>query len=114
MRSDNPGVRMTQNRDLMLVALGLLAAGTFAFRLAGPLLHSRVAVPPPARRLLETAAVVMLTALAATAALTQGHDYSGIARTAGVAVAGLLAWRKAPFLVVVIAAAAVTALIRLV
>jgi hypothetical protein len=33
--------------------------------------------------------------------------------TVGVLVAGVLAWRKAPFLVVVLAAAAVTALLRL-
>jgi len=33
-------------------------------------------------------------------------------RLAGVAVAGLLVWRKAPFIVVVLSAAAVTALLR--
>ncbi|HEU5426306.1 MAG TPA: AzlD domain-containing protein [Actinocrinis sp.] len=90
-----------------------LAAGTFVFRLAGPLLRSRVEFPPLVRRLLETAAVVLLTALVATSALTQGHGFAGYARPVGVAVGGLLAWRKAPILVVVIAAAATTALLRL-
>lgn len=104
---------MTGNRVLLVSAMLTLAAGTFVFRLIGPLLRSRLEFPPLARRLLETAAVVLLTALVATTALTQGHDFAGYARPAGVAVGGLLAWRKAPILVVVIAAAATTALLRL-
>jgi hypothetical protein len=51
--------------------------------------------------------------LAATGALTQGHGFAGWARPAGVAVAGVLAARRAPFPVVVIAAGATTALLRL-
>lgn len=104
---------MIGNRVLVVSAMLTLAAGTFAFRLIGPLLRSRVEFPPLARRLLETGAVVLLTALVATTALTQGHDFAGYARPAGVTVGGLLAWRKAPILVVVIAAAATTALLRL-
>lgn len=104
---------MTGHRVLILSAMLTLAVGTFVFRLVGPLLRSRVEFPPLARRLLETAAVVLLTALVATSALTQGHGFAGYARPAGVAVGGLLAWRKAPILVVVIAAAATTALLRL-
>ena len=46
-------------------------------------------------------------------ALTTGHDFAGWARPAGVAAAGLLAARRAPFPVVVVVAAAVTALLRL-
>ena len=70
-------------------------------------------VPAPGRQLLEAAAVIMLAALVATTALTEGHGFSGFARPAGVLVAGVLAWRKAPFLVVVLAAAVVTALLRI-
>jgi hypothetical protein len=58
-------------------------------------------------------AVVLLSALVATSALLDGHDFAGAARPAGVAVGGLLAWRRAPFVVVVVAAAATTALLRL-
>ena len=39
--------------------------------------------------------------------LTEGHGFAGFARPAGVLVAGVLAWRKAPFLVIVLAAAVV-------
>jgi len=98
---------------VVLGALLILALGTFAFRLAGPALRIRMSFPSRAERLLETAAIVLLTALAATSALTTGQSLSGIARPAGVAAAGLLAWRRAPFIVVVLAAAAVTALVRL-
>jgi len=96
-----------------LLAIGLLAAGTYLFRLAGPLLRHRMTIPPRLQRLLAVAAAVLLTALLATDALTQGHGFAGWARPAGVLAGGVLAARRAPFPVVVIAATATTALLRL-
>jgi hypothetical protein len=58
-------------------------------------------------------AIVLLAALVATSALTEGHSFAGIARPAGVLAGGVLAWRKAPFVAVVVAAAATAALLRL-
>ena len=102
-------------KDTTLVVAGLLtlSAGTFAFRFSGPVLRQRLAFPLWANSLLEAAAVVLLAALVATTALTEGHGFAGPARPAGVLAGGVLAWRKAPFLVVVLAAAAVTAVLRL-
>ena len=102
-------------KDTTLVVAGMatLAAGTYAFRLSGQLLRARISFPPRAEKLLEGAAVVLLAALVATTAPTQGHGFAGIARPVGVLVGGVLAWRKAPFLVVVIAAAATTAVLHL-
>jgi branched-subunit amino acid transport protein len=102
-------------KDSTLVVAGIitLSAGTLAFRLSGPALRQRLAFPPWAQRLLEATAVVMLAALVATTALTKGHGFAGLARPAGVLVGGVLAWRKAPFLVVVLAAAGTTAVLRL-
>ena len=102
-------------KDTTLVVAGMatLAAGTYAFRLSGQLLRARISFPPRAGKLLEAAAVILLAALVATTALTEGHGFSGFARPAGVLVGGVLAWRKAPFLVIVIAAAATAALLRL-
>lgn len=102
-------------KDPALFAAGLitLSAGTFAFRLAGPVLRQRISFPAWAERLLETAAVILLAALVVTTGLTEGHHLAGLARPAGVAAGGVLAWRKAPFLVVVLAAAATTAVLRL-
>ena len=102
-------------KDTTLVVAGLaaLSAGTFAFRFSGPALRQRVTFPPWAERLLDVGAVVLLAALVATTALTTGPDFAGVARPAGVLAGGVLAWRKAPFLAVVLAAAAVTAGLRL-
>jgi branched chain amino acid efflux pump len=99
---------------MMLVALTfILGAGTFALRLAGPTLRSRVEISPRVEKLMAVSVVVLFAALIATSALIEGHGFAGIARPAGVAVGGVLAWRKAPFVVVVIAAAATAALLRL-
>ncbi|HYU83929.1 MAG TPA: AzlD domain-containing protein [Kribbellaceae bacterium] len=94
-------------------AILVLAAGTYAFRVAGPLLRDRIEISAPVQRLMSTGATVLLVALLATAALTRTQGFAGWARPAGVLVAGLLAWRRAPFVVVVVAAAATTALLRL-
>lgn len=97
----------------LLAAIAVLAVGTFVLRIAGPLMRSRFDLPDRAERLLATSAVVLLAALVATAALTEGHGSAGIARPVGVLVGGVLAWRKAPFVLVVVAAAATAAGLRL-
>jgi branched-subunit amino acid transport protein len=96
-----------------LLAIAALAAGTYAFRLAGPVLGHRLRIPGRVQRLLAVAAAVLLTALVATGAVTEGHGFAGWARPAGVLVGGVLAVRRAPFPLVVIAAAATTAILRL-
>lgn len=98
---------------MVIAAIVALAVGTFAFRFAGVLLRDRLDLPAPLRRLLPMAAAALLAALAGTAALTEGGAFAGVARPAGVAVGALLAWRKAPFVVVVVAAAGTAALLRL-
>jgi branched-subunit amino acid transport protein len=98
----------------LIVATVVLGAGTFAFRFAGPVLRARVTLSPRSERLMATAAVVLLAALVAITALTDGHEFAGFARPAGVLVGGVLAWRKAPFVVVVLAAGATAALLRVV
>jgi branched-subunit amino acid transport protein len=96
-----------------IIAIVVLAAGTFAFRLAGPAFHDRLQPSEQAQRLLTIAAGVLLTALVATSALIQGEHFAGWARTLGVAVAIVLAVRRAPFPIVVIAAAGTAAALRL-
>ncbi|MER6014200.1 AzlD domain-containing protein [Streptomyces bluensis] len=93
-------------------ALLVLAVGTYAFRLTGPVLHGRVEISERVRQLLSASAVVLLVALLATGALTEAGGFAGWARPTGVAVAGVLAWRRLPFIVVVLGAAATTALLR--
>jgi branched-subunit amino acid transport protein len=96
-----------------LLAIAALAAGTYAFRLVGPLFRHRLRISRHVQHLLSIAAAVLLAALVATAALTQGHGFAGWARPAGVLVGGALAIRRVPFPLVVVAAAATTAVLRL-
>src|ERR1700747_3410497 len=96
-----------------MTAIVALAVVTYGFRLSGAVLRGRVTGPAAPERLFADAATVLLIALAATAALTAGHGFAGWARPAGVLAAGVLAARRAPFPVVVVAAAGVTALLRL-
>ncbi|KAA5831820.1 AzlD domain-containing protein [Saccharopolyspora hirsuta] len=90
-----------------------LAAGTYAMRLAGPLLRGRLQISPQWEQLMSIAAIVLLGAFVATSAVFESGGFAGWARFAGVAVGGVLAWRRAPFVLVVVAAAATTALLRL-
>ncbi|MFD7655321.1 AzlD domain-containing protein [Actinosynnema sp. NPDC059797] len=96
-----------------LTAILVLAAGTYAFRVAGPLLRDRLRLSDRVRELMSTAATVMLFALVATSTLTKGQGFAGLALPAGVLVGAVAAWRRAPFVVVVVLAAATTALLRL-
>jgi branched-subunit amino acid transport protein len=97
----------------LVTGAAVLAVGTYAFRVAGPALKARFDLAERPRELMNVAAVVLLAALVATSALLQDGSVAGVARPAGVLVGGLLAWRRAPFLVVVLAAAGTAAVLRL-
>lgn len=101
------------SQPLLLACILILAAGTFSLRFAGPAMRSRFELSERAQQVMAAAAVVLLAALVATSALMDGHGPAGVARPAGVLVGGILAWRKAPFVVVVVAAAATAAGLRL-
>ena len=98
----------------IVVSAAVLGAGTFAYRAAGPLLHARFTMKPRTVELMSTAAIVLLVALMVTSTFADGKDLADPARPLGVLVGGVLAWRRAPFVVVVISAAATAALIRLI
>lgn len=98
---------------MLITVIVALALGTYVMRLAGVLLRDRLDLPAWSAWLLPLVATTLLTALAATTALTEGGGFAGAARPAGVLVGLVLAWRRAPFVVVVLAAAGTTALLRL-
>jgi len=54
-----------------------------------------------------------LRALTATAAFTEGGGFVGVARPAGVLAGAIVAWRRLPFIAVVVTAAVVAAGLRL-
>lgn len=98
-----------------IVASGVvLGAGTFAYRAAGPFLRSRYAMRPRMVALMSTAAIVLLAGVIVTSTFADGQEYADPARPLGVLVGGVLAWRRAPFVVVVVSAALTAALVRLV
>jgi uncharacterized membrane protein len=90
-----------------------LAVVTYIFRAAGSLLSAHVEPSPRAKQAVDAAALILLAGVMATTALTEGEGYAGTARVTGVAVAGLLAWRGAALPLILVAAAAVTAVLRL-
>jgi branched-subunit amino acid transport protein len=98
---------------VLIAAIVALAVGTYTMRLGGVLLRDRLELSDQVQRLLPMAAAALLAALAVTAALTEGAGFAGFARPAGVLVGALLAWRRAPFVVVVLGAAATAGLLRL-
>jgi branched-subunit amino acid transport protein len=95
----------------VVLALGL---GTYAIRFAGPQLRNRLTVPPRVQMLLSMAATALLLALVAVNAFVPGGKFGGWALLGGVTVGALAAWRKVPFVLVVILAAGTTALLRLI
>ena len=96
------------------IEVAVLAVGTFLIRLAGPLLRDRVDISEETEAFLKRGATVVLVALVATSSIIVDSAWAGWALPAGVAVGGLLAWRRAPLALVVVAGAATTALLRLV
>ena len=98
---------------MLIASIIALAVGTYAMRLGGVVLRERFELADSVQRLLPMAAVALLAALAGTATLMAGAGFAGLARPAGVLVGALLAGRRLPFVAVVVAAAATTALLRL-
>ncbi|MEM6158987.1 AzlD domain-containing protein [Erwinia sp. P6884] len=96
----------------IVTGIALLAAGTFAMRFAGYRLGTRLPLSARTQLLLTDAATLLLFSVAATAALFENQHFAGFARLGGVLFAALLAWRKAPLILVILSACAVTALLR--
>jgi uncharacterized membrane protein len=88
--------------------------GCYLFKLAGYLVPARVLDAPRIRRLVELLPVALLAGLVVVEAIADGShlDLDG-PRLAGFAVGAVAVWRRAPFLVVVTAAAVTAALLRL-
>lgn len=99
---------------MTVTVVALLTVGTLGVRLlgmfaVGPLLDRR----PGLRRAAELIPAAVVAAVIAQLTLASGREVVLDARAVGVAVAGVLVWRRAPFVLVVLAAAAATALTRL-
>jgi branched-subunit amino acid transport protein len=91
----------------------VLAAGTYALKAAGPLvLGGDRALPPMIQRLALVLPAALLAALVATSTFVADQRWLVDARLAGLVAAAVALWRRLPFVVVVLAAAAATAATR--
>jgi branched-subunit amino acid transport protein len=93
-------------------AILALAAASYALKAVGAVLVGDREIRAPVRALLDLAPVPLLAALILTQTLSTAGAYAIDARLPALGVAGLLVWRRAPFLVVVLAAALTAALLR--
>jgi branched-subunit amino acid transport protein len=89
-----------------------LSAISYGLKAIGPLLAGGREMRPPVRRTLDLVAVPLLAALILVQTFSTGHRLALDARAPALAVAALLVCRRAPFLVVVLAAAGTAALLR--
>jgi branched-subunit amino acid transport protein len=93
-------------------ALLALAACAYAFKAVGPVLARQGEVRPAVAQVLDLLAVPILAAVVVVQTFDGGERLTIDARAGAVGVAVVLAWRRAPFLVVVLAAAATAAALR--
>jgi branched-subunit amino acid transport protein len=93
------------------VLLGL-AAAIYAQKAIGPVLLGDRELPPALGRLFALLAVPLLSALIVVQTLGSGERLVLDARLPALGVAAVCVWRGAPFLVTVLAAAAVAAGLR--
>jgi hypothetical protein len=96
------------------VLIAALALATAALKLAGPLTLGGRPLPEWALNVVELLASALLAALVVVETFGLGRSLVLDARVLGAAFAALAVWRRAPMVVVVLGAAAVTAIARLV
>jgi branched-subunit amino acid transport protein len=95
-----------------LALIGACAVVTAAIKAAGPVALGGRELPPWFGAIVALMAPALFAALVVTQALADGRHLAVGADTAGVALAGLLAWRGGSVIAVVLVAAVTTAVLR--
>jgi uncharacterized membrane protein len=95
------------------VTIAALALATAALKLAGPLALGGRPMPTNVLNVVELLAAALLAALVVVETFGKGRSLTLDARVLGVAFAFVACTRRAPMIVVVVGAALVTALARL-
>jgi branched-subunit amino acid transport protein len=95
------------------IAVLVTAAGCYALKLAGVTVPQRVLASRRIRRFAELVPVALLAALSAVQSMTSGQSIDfNLARLAGMGAAVVALLLRAPFLVVIVAAAGTAAALR--
>ncbi|MEK7292777.1 MAG: AzlD domain-containing protein [Actinomycetota bacterium] len=89
-----------------------LSIGAYVFKVSGLVVIGARTLPVPLERCLILIPAALLAALVIKDTFSLGQELVVDARSAGLAVAVVAAWRKAPLIIVVVLAAGATALIR--
>lgn len=98
----------------MWILVGATIAGCYLQKLVGYLVPARLLDGARIRRLVELVPVALLAALVVVQLLADGrHLALDGPRLAGFAVGAFAIWRRASFIIVVVAAGATAALLRL-
>jgi branched-subunit amino acid transport protein len=92
--------------------IAALAAVAYACKVVGLVIIGSRRMPPPVERCLALVPAALLGALVVRETFTSGSSLVVDERAAGIAVAVLAAWRRAPFIAVVALASATTAVLR--
>ncbi len=95
-----------------VIVLAGLSAGTYALKSAGPLLLGGRALPATLDRVSRLLPAALLTALVMVSTVSDGRSLTLDARAVGVLAAGVALRFRAPFVMVVVVAVAVTAALR--
>ncbi len=98
---------------MIWVVIAVVGAVTMVFKASGPVLLGQRELPPRLNAVVGMLAPAMLAALVVTQTLGGDRELVLDERLAGVVVGGVAVWLRAPLVVVMIAAAATAALIRL-
>ena len=89
-----------------------LAATAYGFKAFGVLVIGQRTMPPAVQRCLLLIPAAVLAGLITKDTFTTVQSIAIDARAAGLAVAVLATWRRAPFIVVIVAGVGATALLR--
>jgi branched-subunit amino acid transport protein len=92
--------------------VAVLAVCAFGFKALGLIVVGDRALPPIVERCLMLIPAALIAALVVKDTLSSGQELVVDPRAAGVGVAIVAAWRKAPLIVVIVLAAVVTAGLR--
>ena len=95
------------------IAVLATAVGCYGLKLAGLTVPQRVLASPRVRRFAELVPIALLAALSAVQTTTSGHAFDlDPARLAGLGAAVIALLSRAPFLLVIVAAAGTAAALR--
>jgi branched-subunit amino acid transport protein len=94
------------------LVVGIVGVGTMAMKAVGPVVLGGRTLPDRAMSVISLLAPAVLAALIVTQTIGGNHHYVFDARLAGLAAAAVALRFRAPLLVVVVLAAAVTAVVR--